>query len=189
MFDHPWIVVIVLFAGFLRWLSQKADAAKQDSAQPTAAPPPIPRGESQTEEERIRRFLEALGQPAGSAPPPRVAPKREARPRVFPTPLPPLTTVPPPLPPAPAAAQMLPPLPIQRSIFTPAPPQEMGFEVRDISAPAFGDQPPESRRTLANQPGLMSGLASRDGLRSAIILREIFGPPRSLQPLDPISGF
>jgi len=27
-------------------------------------------------------------------------------------------------------------------------------------------------------------LASKSGLRNAIILREIFGPPRSLQPLD-----
>jgi hypothetical protein len=188
MFDHPWIVVIVLVAGFLRWLSQKGEAAKQDSPQPTAAPPPIPRGESQTEEERIRRFLEALGQPAGSTPPPKVAPKREARPRAFPTPLPPLTTVPRPLPPSPAAVQMPPPVPIQRPIFTPAPPQEMSFEVRDISAPAFGDSP-RAARVAANEPGLMSRLASREGLRSAIILREVFGPPRSLQPLDPISGF
>jgi hypothetical protein len=187
MFDHPWIVLIVLFAAFLRWLSQKGEAAKQDSPQPTAAPPPIPRGESQTEEERIRRFLEALGQPAGSTPPPKVAPKRE-RPRVFPT-LPPLTTAPPPLPPSPApVAQMPLPLPIQRPIFSPAPTQELGFEVRDISAPVFGDSP-RATRAAANEPGVMSRLASREGLRSAIILREIFGPPRSLQPLDPISGF
>src|SRR5207237_8620198 len=31
-------------------------------------------------------------------------------------------------------------------------------------------------------------LGSASGLRDAIILREIFGPPRSLQPLDPVGS-
>ena len=190
MFDHPWIVVIVLVAGFLRWLSQKAEATKQDSPQTTAVPPPIPRGESQTEEERIRRFLEALGQPAGSRPPPKVAPKRATRPSEFVNPnLPPLTTVPPPRPVLPTpAAPPPPPLPIQR-VLTPAPVQEAGFEVRDLGAQPSSDLVPESRRSTAAQESLSVKLRSPQGLRDAIILREIFGPPRSLQSLDPISGF
>jgi hypothetical protein len=60
--------------------------------------------------------------------------------------------------------------------------QEAGFEVRDFGMPVLSDVP-------ANKQGILSKLASSQGLRDAIILREIFGPPRSLQPLDPISGF
>jgi hypothetical protein len=188
MLDHPIILLIVLAAALLRWLSQKSDAAKPEPERPVVPDQPIPRGgETQTEEERIRRFLEALGQPAGSKPPPKVAPKRETRPRVFPT-LPPLTTTPPPLPTAThSAIPEPPPIPIQR-VFTPAPVQEAGFEVRDLSAQASSDSPPASRTVAAEQRGLLLALRSNQDLRNAIILREIFGPPRSLQPLDLFSG-
>jgi hypothetical protein len=191
MLDHPVILIILVAAALLRWLSQKSDTGKQDSEGPTAPGQPIPRGgETQTEEERIRRFLEALGQPAGSTPPPKVAPRRETKPRMFPT-LPPLTTAPPPLPTSPAhAVQAPPPLPIQRRVFTPAAVQEAGFEVRDIGAPTPRNLPVDGRRTATEQQDLLFRLASsREGLRAAIVLREIFGPPRSLQSVDPISGF
>jgi hypothetical protein len=185
MLDHPWIILIALAFGFLRWLSQKGEAAKQDdSVKPDDETPPSTRGsEAQTEEERIRRFLEALGQPAGAKPPPKVAPKREVRPRVFPT-LPPLKTAPPPLPAAATFVEQVAPVPpvIPRRVFTPAPVQETGFEVRDFGMPVSSDVP-------ADKPGFLSKLATSQGLRDAIILREIFGPPRSMQPLDPIGGF
>jgi hypothetical protein len=189
--DHPWIVLIAIAVGLLRWLSQKGGAAKKESQQSDSPAPtqPIPRDDSRTEEERIRRFLEALGQPKGSTPPPKVAPKREIQPRVFPT-LPPLTTAPPPLPASPAsAAQKPPPIPMQRRVFAPAVVQETSFEVRDIGVPIVSDLSGGSRRATAEPQGLLIKLASTQGLRSAIVLREIFGPPRSLQPLDPISGF
>lgn len=184
MFDHPIILIIVVAAALLRWLSQKSDAAKPDPERPTVPDQPIPRGgETQTEEERVRRFLEALGQPAGSRPPPKVAPKRETPAHMFPT-LPPLTTAPPPLPTSPMpTAQAPPPVPIQRRVFTPAAMQEGGFEVRDLGAQASGSETP---RRIPEQGFL--GLRSNQDLRSAIVLREIFGPPRSLQPLDPIRG-
>jgi hypothetical protein len=189
MLDHPVILIIVIAAALLRWLSQRSRAENQDSERPTAPGEPIPRGsETQTEEERIRRFLEALGQPAGSTPPPKIAPKRETRPVVFPK-LPPLTTVPPPLPASPTLATPAPPpLPIRR-IFTPAPVQEAGFEVRDLGGQTSSDLVPAARRKAVEQQSLSVRLRSPQGLRDAIILREIFGPPRSLQSLDPISGF
>jgi hypothetical protein len=185
MLDHPIILIIVVAAALLRWLSQRSQPVQPDPERPTIPDQPIPRGgETQTEEERVRRFLEALGQPAGSRPPPKVAPKREARPRVFPT-LPPLTSAPPPLPSSPTpAVQAPPPLPI-RKVFTPAPVQEASFEVRDLGAQTASV---ESRPT-GNQQGFLLRLRSAHGLRDAIVLREIFGPPRSLQALDPISGF
>ena len=191
MLDHPIILIIVVVAALLRWLSQKSDTAKPDPERPTVPDRPIPRGgETQSEEERIRRFLEALGQPAGSTPPPKVRSKRETRPRMFPT-LPPLTTAPPPLPtsPTPAApAPPPPPFPISRRVFTPAPVQEASFEVRDLTAQTSSDLVSERRSTATEQPSLLLKLRSTQDLREAIVLREIFGPPRSLQAVDLISG-
>ena len=184
MFDHPVILIIVVAAALLRWLSQKGQAEKPDMERPVVPNQPIPRGgEAQTEEERVRRFLEALGQPPGSAPP-KVA-RRQVQPRIFPM-LPPLTTAPPPLPPP--VGQSIPAATMPRRIFTPAAVQEAGFEVRDIDAQTSPDSRAPDRRP-AEQRGLIFQLTSALSLRSAIVLREIFGPPRSLQPLDPINGF
>src|SRR6266404_2324694 len=170
MLDHPIILIIVVVAALLRWLSQKSQAGKPDPERPTISGQPIPRGgETQTEEERIRRFLEALGQPAGSTPPPKVAPKREIKPRLFPT-LPPLTTAPPPLPTSPAPAVLAPPLPIQRRVFTPAVLQEGAFEVHDIGAQISLDLTSGGRRAAAEQRGFTLKLASTEDLRSAIVL-------------------
>jgi hypothetical protein len=200
VFDHPIILIIVVAAALLRWLSQRSQATKEaDPERPQVPGLPIPRGgETQTEEERIRRFLEALGQPTTSTPPRKVTPRPAAtkivRPHLPPwtPPLPPLTTVPPPLPSASSATiqpppPAAPPRPIQR-VFTPAPVQEAGFEVRDLAAQTSSDSVSE-RRTVAGQQGLLLTLRSAQGLRSAIVLREIFGPPRSLQPFNPIGGF
>ena len=205
MFDHPIIIIIVVAAALLRWLSQKSDAGKPDPERPMVPDQPIPRGgETQTEEERIRRFLEALGQPATSAPPPKVtprstAPKREVLPHIppFKSPLPPLTTVPPPLvtasPPLPAfltsATQAPPPPPSEQRVFKPATPQEGGFEVQELGAQILSGSSRVDRGAAAEQRGFTLKLASIQNLRTAIVLREIFGPPRSLQPVDPIGGF
>jgi hypothetical protein len=201
MFDHPIILIIVVAAALLRWLSQKSQAPKEgDPERPEVPGQPIPRGgETQTEEERIRRFLEALGQPTTSTPPRRVTPRPTApkvvRPPLPPltSPLPPLITVPPPLPVAPSATiqppppPAAPPVPIRR-VFTPAPVQEAGFEVRDLAAAQTSSDLVSERRPVADQQGLLLLLRSTQGLRSAIVLREIFGPPRSLQTFDPIGG-
>lgn len=184
MLDHPIILLIVLAAGLLRWLSQRSESGKPDSERPNVPGQPIPRGgETQTEEERIRRFLEALGQPTTSPPPPKVAPKREFQPNK----LPPLTSAPPPLPIPVAAVTPPPPFPATRRVFTPAVVQEMGFELRDLGAQATGNLLAAEQRSTKVQEGILSGLTSAQGLRSAIVLREIFGPPRSLQPFDLIS--
>lgn len=183
--DQPWIILIIIAASVARWLWQKSQEAKDDPVRPVVPDQPIPRGgENPSEEERIRRFLEALGQPPGTAPPPKVAPKRRVEPTIFPK-LPPLTTVPPPLPPArDPVAQAPPPLPMAERIFTPALVQETGFEVRDVVMQTSSEPSHYSRPGVAEPSSLRSRLASPQGLRDAIILREIFGPPRSLQPPD-----
>jgi len=188
MFDHPVILIIIIAASILRWLWQKSQQEKQDSEAPPTSDQPITRGgETQTEEERIRRFLEALGQPKGSAPPQKVA-RRQIGPLVNPN-LPPLTTAPPPLPPPLPAAVTQAAAAKPKRIFTPAAVQETSFEVRDIALQTSGELPVEIRRSAAPPPELRSWLASPQGLRNAVVLREIFGPPRSLQPFDPISSF
>ena len=186
--DHPWLILIFVAIGFVRWLTQKATDSS-DVAEPPKPPPvePIPRSDPQSEEERIRRFLEALGQPRGAQPPAPVArrstvPRQVAHvPPPLRSPLPPLKTVPPPLPSAPAA----PPLPerAEPQLLRPLPVSEPSFEIR---APGEADDPPRRPGKIArpNSSTVGSRLKTAQSLRDAIVLREIFGPPRSLQPVD-----
>ena len=67
----------------------------------------------------------------------------------------------------------------------------MGLATRTVfeGAQVLGDLSRVDRGAAAEQRGFTLKLASTQDLRSAIVLREIFGPPRSLQALDPISSF
>jgi hypothetical protein len=67
--------------------------------------------------------------------------------------------------------------------------QELGFEVRDVGAQVLSDLSPVDRGAAAEQRGFTLKLSSAQDLRRAIVLREIFGPPRSLQTVDLIGGF
>ena len=169
---------------------------------------PISDDADETDEQRIRKFLEALGQPTTSKPPAPVAPrptyqKPVVLPQVGPfgSPLPPLTTRP---------QQSEPDWRLPRDIKLPGqitPTREARtFQPKVAEAPAFevqqGPPPLEAlpviksaaeAYAIAIQPIAKSAeakidiatmLRSTSGLRDAIILREIFGPPRSLQPLD-----
>ena len=119
------LLIFLVLAGIaliFRWLSGQGaqDSEKPSSPSPNERPERPP---AESEEERVRRFLEALGAPPGSAPPPPVRPRPAAPRRVVtpsqpkaPTkvkrswvqPLPPLVTTPkevtypPARPPAPA---------------------------------------------------------------------------------------
>ncbi|MCA1660421.1 MAG: hypothetical protein LC642_07820 [Verrucomicrobiaceae bacterium] len=195
MFDQPLIIILILVAGFLRWLYEKSQASKdepQRPSEPDRTDQTISRPAPDGEEERIRRFLEALGQPTTSPPPPKVAPKREVPRTVLPQPfprLPPLTTVPPPLPPTiPEISRARPPQ-IERRVFQPAIARESVFEVQDFGVQSPEEFSTEGRRAAARSQTLIPDLTSPGSLRSAIVLREIFGPPRSLQTFDLVGGF
>lgn len=184
LFDHPGILLIIAAITLIRWLITKGKGETQNTEAPSSPPPsrPIARGgETQTEEARIRKFLEALGQPAGSVPP-KVAPRRRAvQPKIF-SPLPPLTTAPPPLPEAPEIRTATPPPPLPIESATKRSTTEPDFEVREVARQTSSEPLPETRRSAAAR----FKLGTPQDLRTAIVLREIFGPPRSLQPLDPV---
>src|SRR2546421_3021466 len=77
LFDHPGFLLLLVLVALVRWLASKAKNENRP-AQPPPPSRPISRGgETQSEEERIRKFLEALGQPPGSTAP-KVAPRRRA---------------------------------------------------------------------------------------------------------------
>ena len=184
LFDHPGILLIIAAITLIRWLIQKGKGEAQNTESTPPPPPsrPITRGgETQTEEERVRKFLEALGQPAGSAPL-KVAPRRRAvQPKIF-SPLPPLTTAPPPLPEAPRSRTATPPPPLPIELATKRSATAPDFEVREVARQTSSEPLPETRHTTAAR----IKLGTPQDLRTAIVLREIFGPPRSLQSLDPV---
>ena len=192
----------LLFQLLTRAASKTGKNADESQRRSTSTPPPIPRAPAESDEERIRKFLEALGQPTTSKPPPPVMPRPAYQEPVvlphvppFASPLPPLTTRPPDLP-----REIK--LPGQttsargRKTFRPRVAEASEFEVHQGPMPT---EPPPIIKTpaeayaIATQPiskpdqtetNIAALLRSTSGLRNAIILREVFGPPRSLQPLD-----
>lgn len=207
-FDNVFFLLLLGVAALFKWLTQRAQESRkktdtaddEETTQSNQTNPPAPAG---SEEERVRRFLEALGQPSSSSPPRRITPRPTASPKqvVLPhvgpwaSPLPPLTTQPPIVEPTPpAAAKLPPPLPIPAPArVTQKPIEASVFEVRRAQPPAPSRDPvavvpsasvPASSRAFLTTPSALTLLASSAGLRQAVILREIFGPPRSLQELS-----
>ena len=193
-----------LFQLLTRAASRTGKNAGESQRQPTSrpqTPPPIPRETAETDEERIRRFLEALGQPTTSKPPRKRSGPTYQKPVVLPhvppfkSPLPPLTTRPPDLPHEVKLPRQMTPARGKKT-FSPRVAEASEFEVHEDPMPT---EPPPVIKTpaeayaIAIQPiskpdqtetNIAALLRSTSGLRNAIILREVFGPPRSLQPLD-----
>jgi hypothetical protein len=193
-FENLLFLLLIAMAALLRLLASKTGQPKKKDPRSLPAPQasePIRRVPKETDAERIRRFLEALGQPATSPPPPPVVPRTDIPPR-------PLAPIQPP----PGTFSM------PRGRFTPDERRKRGVilpETSLVTSPVFEVQeqpvqiePPsdikspaktyasESQKTEISPTGtgMAALLRSSAGLRNAIILREIFGPPRSLQSLD-----
>ncbi len=175
--------------------SQRRDQQQARPAQRTSSTPTVARARK-SDEERVREFLEALGAPAGTLPPPKVQPRTNVPPR----PVAPIT--PPPMS-RPFSPDLFKPLAEKaRKVFTPraTPP------AAEAAAPAGADQPGAwlrdqeqtemaaakfdaatsvmaEKATTAPQAAdslWRNALRSRDSIRAAFILREILGPPRGL---------
>jgi hypothetical protein len=225
--EQIYFLILLAVVGLVRWLTQVAEDRKNAEAErqargPSAnVPTPVSRAPAQTEEERVRKFMEALGMPTSSAPPPPVQPRPAERKAAqpdrkflpvdpFPVPTarrpqepPPVVVVaPPPVVQAPPAPIAPPPLPNRETTVFTEPLRPSGasrtssatFEVQDLDASAAEDQARDSRLVTSSRAATASSdvtsvagrLANAQGLRDAIVLREIFGPPRSMQPLDPV---
>jgi hypothetical protein len=185
--------------------SKNADESQRRPASRPQTPPPIPRAPAETDEERIRKFLEALGQPTTSKPPPPVMPRPTYQKPVilphvgpFASPLPPLTTRPPDLPRKIGLPGQLPPTDKAKTstskIAEPStfeayegPPSESPPAI-EVPAEAYAIAARPALKPEQSKTDIAVLLTSTSGLRNAIILREIFGPPRSLQPLDLIGS-
>jgi hypothetical protein len=216
-FDQNIIfIIIAAIVAISRIVSRISEESKKQSQRrrPPPQPPriqpdvsqPIQRGRPKTDEERVREFLEALGQPAGTAPPPRVQPRTQIPPR-------PLSPVQPPASMRPFAkpefrtwreqakeivvlqqpTKAAPP----KTKSPPAPPvapveaNEPGAWIAQEEAQVTPTQKKEITARAPASPALAPTaeilwkqiLRSPDSLRTAIILREIFGPPRGVQLL------
>jgi hypothetical protein len=192
---------------------RKAADSYEQNQKPGGVGQPRPvqrRYDGQSEEERMRKFLEALGVPPGTTPPPRIS-------RPAPPPLP---GVPARQAPRRATVEIGPPLrePVRRAAESPRartrptvdqPPPMPAAPPR--SAPSSAAVEPETRAPGASEtqaaaelawttaqpsaPGpaapsaqqrerILALLKSAGTLRTAVVLREILGPPRSLQPSE-----
>ena len=203
------IAVAALFQLLSKTISKagKSDSNETSSLPKPQTPRPIQRAPRESDADRIRKFLEALGQPPTSTPPPPVAPRTDVPPRSL------APVQPPPVIPGrwrlpreqrekPDVSQkesfpLEQPSRLQQIVPPPEPPP-VGpeFEVHEALAVEL-QQPPviktpveayTATQAVAKRADFTINIAtlllSKSGLREAILLREILGPPRGLQAFD-----
>jgi len=188
--DNLLFLLLIAVALLFQFLAKAAGKTSRDQRKRTIpqAPEPIPRAPSESDQDRVRKLLEALGQPPGSRPPPPVFPRTDIPPR-------PLAPVQPPMSPLSQLRRekksrkheikgIPPPQPLTSAAKT-----VPTFEVHEGSSPI--EQAPTVKaatRAIAKieEPRIeiVTLLASKSGLRDAIILREILGPPRGFRTID-----
>jgi hypothetical protein len=197
-FDNLLFLLLVAVAVLFQFLAKTAAKTGKDQTKRTPTPrtpTPMRRAPTESDEDRIRKLLEALGQPPTSRPPPPVAPRTDIPPR-------PVAPVQPPISPfsqlrreksrkreiipkeiprprtARGAEKMVPPaFEVQEGPLSIAPPPI-------FKAPAKTYAPPTIAKAEEPRTDIATLLASTSGLRDVIILREILGPPRGLRGLD-----
>ena len=212
--DNLLFFLLIAVAALFQLLSKTiSKAGKSDSNETSGAPRPqtprpIQRAPRESDADRIRKFLEALGQPPTSTPPPPVAPRTDVPPR-------PLAPVqPPPVIPGRwrlpreqreksdvsqrESAPFEQPSRLQQIVPPPEPPPAApAFEVHE-AVPVELQQPPIIRppaeayaaatqavaKRADSKMNIATLLASKSSLRELILLREILGQPRGLQAFD-----
>ena len=196
MNDTVIFLVLAGIALIFKWLANRGSGDAEKPNPPPSPNEPIRRAPPQSEEERVRRFLEALGVPPGSQAPPPVRP-RTVMPRpvagsppkkIKPSwaqPLPPLVTtpadvLPPPLPPKSVLVVEAPPAPADVL------PPPLSAELKPPRHRSEAVKPKPARALPVNSLGPI--LRSRESIRQAIILREVIGPPRGLEPFGQLAG-
>jgi hypothetical protein len=199
-FDNFLFLLLIVVAVLFQFLAKMAGKKSKDQIKRTSTPPaPLSRAPTDSDEDRIRKLLEALGQPPTSRPPPPVAPRTDIPPR-------PLVAVQPPTSPLSQLRreksrkrEIIPEeIPPPRRVRGPEKMIPSTFEVHEgplpiapspiTKAPAEVDArvTPTVTKAEESRTGIATLLASTSGLRDAMILREILGPPRGLRILDPV---
>jgi hypothetical protein len=200
--ENLLFILLIAIAVLFRLLASKMGEANKREQDPDlrsttspSAPEPIEHAPVESDAERIRRFLEALGQPTSSPPPPPVVPRTDIPPRR-------LAPVQPPPGPFPMPRGRLTSkerrkrhlIPHETPVVTPpvikVQEQQVQIEPRsDTTLPEGADATPADSKMKAARTGtdIATLLRSPAGQRNAIILREIFGPPRGLRRLEEIS--
>src|SRR4029434_1211 len=85
--DNLLFLLLIAVAALFQLLSKavsksgKSDSDETSSSPSPQTPRPIQRAPRESDADRIRKFLEALGQPPRSTPPPPVAPRTDVLPR------------------------------------------------------------------------------------------------------------
>ena len=213
--DNLLFFLLIAAAALFQLLSKTISKTKKSDSNETSSTPrpqtprPIQRAPQESDADRIRKFLEALGQPPSSTPPSPVLPRTNipARPLapVQPPPALPrvwrlprqraekpdvsqkesasleqsggLQQIVPPVVPASAA----PTFEVQAAF--PVGPQQPSVKTA-VESDAAGSEIVAKR--AGSKTDIATLLASKSNLREAILIREILGPPRGLQTLDPV---
>jgi len=196
--DNLLFLLLVAVAVLFQFLAKIAAKTGKDQTKRTATPiprtpTPMRRAPTESDEDRIRKLLEALGQPPTSRPPPPVVPRTDIPPR-------PVAPVQPPISPfsqlrreksrkREITPKEIPPPRTVRDAEKMVPPT---FELHEgplpIARPSIFKAPAGVTPTIAKaeerRTDIGTLLASTSGLRNAMILREILGPPRGLRMLE-----
>ena len=211
--DNLLFFLLVAVAALFQLLSKTISKAKKSDSNETSSSPgpqtsrPIQRAPRESDSDRIRKFLEALGQPPSSIPPSPVFPRTDIPPRRL------APVQPPPVIPGvwrlPREQREKPdvsqresapfeqPSRLQQIVPPPEPPPAApAFEVHE-AVPVELQQPPviktpveayTATQTVTKRADFTMNIAmlllSKSGLREAILLREILGLPRGLQAFD-----
>jgi hypothetical protein len=211
--DNLLFFLLIAVAALFQLLSKTISKAKKSDSNETSSSPgpqtprPIQRAPRESDSDRIRKFLEALGQPPSSIPPSPVLPRTDIPPRRL-APVQPPPVIP--------GVWRLPreraeksdisqteitrieqPGRLQQIVPPPVPaPAAATFEVHEAlpvePQPSIIKTPVESDATASQVVAKRAGskrdiatlLGSKSSLREAILIREILGQPRGLQALD-----
>ena len=212
--DNLLFFLLIAVAALFQLLSKALSKSKKEPDETPRSPtpkiaPPIRRLPAESDADRIRKFLEALGQPPGSTPPPPVVPRTDILPRRL------APVQPPPVIPGtwrlPREPRKTPDV-TQRESRSPEQPSRLqevvppvlsasvtpGFEVHE-TLPVELQQPPLIKTPVEayaapkafgvakradSKANIVTLLVSKSSLREAILIREILGPPRGLQEID-----
>ena len=188
--ENLLFLLLLVVAGLFQLLGRLArKTGTGNETKPTpkpqpAAPRPIPRAPAVSDEERIRKFLEALGQPPESPPPSPIAPRPTyRRPLVLPH-VPPFAPQIPAEPRAPAVEQRQMPPPLAEPHFQVHEGKAFSERAAVVGSATLSDARAQPQPATPQSIDVKTLLRSTLGLRGVIIAREILGRPRGLREFE-----